>query len=180
MLPPFDSDDTLERLSRLAATWQPAEIWALGDSFHDDHGPGRLSDAAMAMIARLAEGRRFVWITGNHDDAAAMPGERIAMAMVDGIVLRHEADPAETRPEISGHFHPKLRLRGRPARPCFAVSPGRLILPAFGALTGGMDVADPVVRGRLGHDAAALVPTRERLLRFPVGACAPLRQRHKV
>ena len=168
MLPPFDSDDTLDRLSRLAEQWQPAEIWALGDSFHDRRGPECLSDDTRAAIARLAARRRFVWITGNHDEAAAMPGERIAEAELDGIMLRHEADPAERRPEISGHFHPKLRLRGRRARPCFAASPGRLILPAFGALTGGLDVRDAAVRRALGGPAVAFVATGERLLQFPL------------
>jgi hypothetical protein len=168
MLPPFDSADTLERLTRLTEALQPAEIWALGDSFHDSAGPERLSPGAVAQIARLAALCRFVWISGNHDDAATMPGERVEAAEVDGVMLRHEADPTERRPEISGHFHPKLRLRGRLSRPCFAASPHRLILPAFGALTGGLDAGDAAIRQRLGDGAAALVATRERLLRFPL------------
>ena len=180
MLPPFDSDDTLMRLTRLVEHYRPAEIWALGDSFHDSAGPTRLSDDIRGQLARLATGRRFVWITGNHDEAAAMPGERLSEAEIDGVVLRHETQPGDPRPEISGHFHPKLRLHAATrgvSRPCFAGSPNRLILPAFGAFTGGLDVTDPALAAPLGPEAFALVPTRSKLLLFPL---ADTGRRHRA
>jgi len=100
-------------------------------------------------------------------------GEVVEEAEVDGLVLRHEADPRDPRPELSGHFHPKLRLtvRGRNvARRCFVASGTKLILPAFGALTGGMDADDPVIIRAVGGPAQALVPVENRLLRFPLAA----------
>jgi uncharacterized protein len=90
-----------------------------------------------------------------------------------GLVLRHEAQCAESRPEISGHFHPKLRLtlKGRRvSRRCFVVSETKLIMPAFGALTGGLDAHHPEILRSVGGDAAALVPVSDRLLRFPLAA----------
>ena len=93
--------------------------------------------------------------------------------MVDGIVLRHEADPADRRPELSGHFHPKLRVsrRGRMvSRRCFVATRRKLILPAFGALTGGLDAGHPEIARALGAPAEALVPLTDRLLRFPLAA----------
>jgi metallophosphoesterase superfamily enzyme len=90
-----------------------------------------------------------------------------------GIVLRHEAFPGEPRPEISGHFHPKLRVsvKGRQvSRRCFVVSPKKIIMPAFGALTGGLDAHHPEILRSAGPDAAALVPVSDRLLRFPLAA----------
>ena len=101
-------------------------------------------------------------------------GRVVGEVEVDGLLLRHEADPAEPRPELSGHFHPKLRMtiRGKHvARRCFVASATKLILPAFGALTGGMDAGDPAIRAALAHrPAEALVPVAGRLLRFPITA----------
>jgi metallophosphoesterase superfamily enzyme len=90
-----------------------------------------------------------------------------------GTILRHEAVAGEPRPEISGHFHPKLRVhvRGRQvSRRCFVVSASKIIMPAFGALTGGLDAHHPEILRSIGGDAAALVPVSDRLLRFPLAA----------
>ena len=94
-------------------------------------------------------------------------------ALVDGLVLRHEAAPGEARPELSGHFHPKLRLRVRGrqvSRRCFIATPSKLILPAFGSLTGGLDAAHPEIVRAVGPGAEALIPVEDRLLRFKVAA----------
>ena len=92
---------------------------------------------------------------------------------IEGLVLRHEADAADPRPELSGHFHPKLRLNlhGRQvSRRCFVVSRTKLILPAFGSLTGGLDASHPEIMRNVGGGASALVPLADRLLRFPLAA----------
>ena len=175
MLPPYDTAATLAELAALCAATAPAEVWCLGDSFHDARGCERLSADDRAALTALTAARRWVWITGNHDAGMAdqCGGEVRAEAELDGLVLRHEADPAETRPELSGHFHPKLRLtvRGqRVARRCFVATPTKLVLPAFGALTGGMDVDHPAIVRAVGRAAEAWVPVRDRLLRFPLAA----------
>ena len=172
-LPPYDSAATLTRLEALVTATRPREIWCLGDNFHDADGPDRLGLAARARLAALADGRRLQWITGNHDAAAAIPGDSRPEAEADGIILRHEADPAEHRPEISGHFHPVARVRtgGRTIRrPCVLATGRRLILPAFGALTGGLDVTDVAFAPLICPDTVALVPTARQLLRLPVPA----------
>ncbi len=171
MLPPYDSIATLTRLLALAEACDAQEIWALGDSFHDAIGPERLPDAALALLDRLAQGRRIIWIAGNHDGAATLPGERVEEQRFDGLVLRHEAEHTETEAEISGHFHPKLRLTagGRTvARPCFVLSSSRLILPAFGTLTGGLDAHSAPILSVVGPSAEAIVPSETRLMRFPL------------
>lgn len=170
MLPPYDSRETMTRLAALVEDRDPREIWALGDSFHDDAGPQRLDAETLAAIERLGRGRRIVWIAGNHDSGAAVPGDRIDETMIDGIILRHEAREGEGRPELSGHYHPKARVRsagGRQMfRPCAAHGSNRLILPAFGALTGGLDICDPAIRRWLGTDGEAMLWTQARLLRL--------------
>jgi len=175
MLPPYDSIATLADLTALAASTQPHEIWCLGDSFHDNHGCDRLPAVARDMLTRLTEATRWTWITGNHDPGFVdhCGGTIVDEALVDGLVLRHEADPAEARPELSGHFHPKLRIRHRGrrvSRRCFVATQSKLILPAFGSLTGGLDAWHPQIVRAVGPDAQALIPVADRLLRFPIAA----------
>lgn len=175
MLPPYDSIATLSDLTALIATTGAEEVWCLGDSFHDANGIERLPERARSMLRALTRATRWTWITGNHDAAFddALGGRIVGEAHVDGLTLRHEANPADSQPEISGHFHPRLRLmlRGRRvARRCFVTSPTKLILPAFGAFTGGLDAADPAIIGAVGTPAMALVPVADRLLRFPIPA----------
>lgn len=175
MLPPYDSIATLGELRVLAEVLEPAEIWCLGDSFHDRDGCNRLPRRARELLQDLTSAARWTWITGNHDPGFAdhCGGTIVEEAEVDGIVLRHEADPGETRPEISGHFHPKLRIsqRGRlVSRRCFVASDAKIILPAFGALTGGLDVDHPEILRAVGGTAQAFVPVGDRLLKFPIAA----------
>ncbi|MBV8972687.1 MAG: ligase-associated DNA damage response endonuclease PdeM [Sphingomonadaceae bacterium] len=174
-LPPYDSIDTLTCLIDAVEATGATRVVCLGDSFHDTGGAARLPDGALAALRRLTHDLDWLWLTGNHDDGSAgVLGGRVAVeASVAGIALRHEAVAGDPTPEISGHFHPKLRLtlRGRRVvRRCFACTPTKLVLPAYGALTGGLDVADPVFARTLGRPLAAFVATPERLLRFPVSA----------
>ena len=179
MLPPYDSAATLADLSALVAATAAREVWCLGDSFHDAQGCERLPETEQATLRDLTARTRWTWITGNHDARATQLADRcggtvVDEVAVDGLLLRHEAGADEPRPELSGHFHPKLRLtlRGRQvARRCFVMSEAKLILPAFGALTGGLDVDSPAIARAIGYAPAhALVPLTDRLLRFPIAA----------
>lgn len=172
-LPPHDSQATLDMIEALVARTGARTVWSLGDSFHDADGAARLDRRARERLARLTGRLDWTWITGNHDvGMVETPGGRRAAQMrVDGIWLRHEAEPLDPEPEISGHFHPKLRLslRGRHvSRRCFVGSPTKLILPALGTLTGGLDAGHAEIRRVVGPGAAALVPVADRLLRFPL------------
>lgn len=157
MLPPYDSRETLERLAAAAQQTGARRVLCLGDNFHDDAGPARMAPAVAALLGDLAGRLDLVWITGNHDAALAdIPGTVVEELELDGIALRHEARAHTAGPEISGHYHPKLRLalKGRLiSRPCALRGEARLILPAFGTLTGGMDARDPAL-------IAAMQPAR--------------------
>ncbi|MFS2110812.1 ligase-associated DNA damage response endonuclease PdeM [Sphingomonas sp. Sphisp140] len=175
MLPPYDSIATLQAVAALAARTQARELWCLGDSFHDSEGCERLPADARALLTDLITRLDWRWITGNHDSLLVdhCGGTILEEAEVDGLVLRHEAEPGDPRPELSGHFHPKLRLRVRGrqvARRCFVASATKLILPAFGALTGGLDAHHPEIVRAVGSKAQALVALEGRLLRFPLAA----------
>lgn len=171
MLPPYDSLATLAALDQAIRATQAREVWCLGDSFHDHAAAERMTREARACLARTVGDLRWTWITGNHDPApdSRLGGAIMPEAQVDGVILRHEALASEAAPEISGHFHPKLRMsrRGRAvSRRCFLRGARKLILPAFGALTGGLDAGAPALRSLFGEGCEALVPVPDRLLRF--------------
>jgi uncharacterized protein len=174
-LPPYDSHATLTALAAAVEQTGAKRLFCLGDSFHDRFGCERLPASARALLTDLTNRLDWTWIVGNHDPGFADHcGGRLADEIeLAGIVLRHEAVRDDPRPEMSGHYHPKLRLRlkGRHvSRRCFVVSPTKMILPAFGSLTGGLDAHHPEILGRVGNNAAALVPVSDRLLRFPLAA----------
>lgn len=172
MLPPYDSRATLTALDSVAAGLDAAEIWCLGDSFHDRAGQQRLDQASVMIVERLAARHRWLFVAGNHD---GLPGGQWGTESVDQIVcgdlvFRHEHEPADARCQLSGHFHPKtmVPMRGRNVRrACFACGERALILPAFGSLTGGLDIDDPAIASLFAGPYAALVPTARGLARFP-------------
>lgn len=175
MLPPYDSMATLTALERDIERSGATRLYCLGDSFHDRFGCDRLPNAARDLLTAMTNMLDWVWITGNHDAGFIdhCGGSIAEEVVLDGIVLRHEAVAGDSTPEMSGHFHPKLRLsrKGRNvSRRCFVASATKLILPAYGTLTGGLDASHPEILRKVGPGASALVPVTDRLLRFPIAA----------
>ena len=184
MLPPYDSRETLERVATAIRDTGARRVFTLGDNFHDSSGSTRLESHAAGMLNALTRAVDWVWITGNHDPSMeARNGGSIAEELeIGGMVLRHMARRGETRPELSGHFHPRLQLtirHRRIRRPCAVVSECmsgpedqscRMILPAFGALTGGMDAGDPAIVKALqpAEKIDALLPAAGKLVRYPL------------
>ncbi|MFM2410260.1 MAG: ligase-associated damage response endonuclease PdeM [Pseudomonadota bacterium] len=172
MLPPYDSRATMEELATQIEKTSARAVWCLGDNFHDDGGEARLESEAAGLLRSITEHLDWRWIVGNHDPglAAHWGGQVMEEMTVDGILLRHEAEPQDRRPEISGHFHPKLRqvLRGRMvSRRCFVRSETKMIMPAFGALTGGLHAeAHAILQACDGKRLEALVPAAGRVLSF--------------
>jgi DNA ligase-associated metallophosphoesterase len=171
-LPPYDTDETLDRLEEVIARRRPARVICLGDSFHDrdaaDLLPADLADRVRSLTTR----HDWIWVTGNHDPDAPrhLGGTAADEVTIGGLVFRHEARAGAVDGEISGHYHPKarVRVRGRGiSGRCFVGDGRRLILPAFGAYAGGLDVRDPVVRRLFGRRWEILFIGRSGLHRFP-------------
>jgi DNA ligase-associated metallophosphoesterase len=151
MLPPYDTRETLRRLSAEVAALAPETVVLLGDSFHDREGEGRLTPADAAMLIAMGAGRTLVWVTGNHDPIGprGLPGETAANLTVGALRLVHEPAEGAAPGEVAGHLHPCARVRARGAsvrRRCFVTDGERLVLPAFGALAGGLNVRDAAFR----------------------------------
>jgi len=145
LLPPYDTRATLQALHALMARYAPRVVIALGDSFHDGEGATRMAAPDRDLLTQLQQGREWIWIAGNHDpDPAPRIGGTFAQALALGpIEFRHE--PRGSVGEIAGHLHPSARIAWRGhaiVRRCFAADGNRIVMPAFGAYTGGLNVLD--------------------------------------
>jgi DNA ligase-associated metallophosphoesterase len=176
-LPPYDTAATLARLVRLIARYAPRCVVALGDSFHDGGGPARLAGSDRESIGAMQHGREWIWITGNHDPEPAdgIGGVFEPALAIGALTFRHLPSGADG--EVAGHLHPVARVshRGRAvSRRCFAADERRMVMPAFGAFTGGLNVraaAFADVFGTLAFTAHMLGDGR--LYAFAVKRCLP-------
>ena len=171
LLPPYDTAVTLARLAHAIERLKPHRVICLGDSFHDGGAAARLSATDARTLTGLTGAHDWIWITGNHDPAPPADwGGRVTDDLVDGaLVFRHQARPGSMG-ELSGHFHPKASVSTRARRitaRCFVGDGHRLILPAFGAYTGGLDVLDPAISGLLDRRFEAHLLGSSRLHSLP-------------
>lgn len=161
LLPPFEIPETLDRLTDLVESLNPRDVICLGDSFDDLAAVDALEEPDFAALKRLAAGRVWTWIEGNHDAGPiAVPGSHLAALERRPLVFRHIASArqqGEVAGEVSGHYHPKMRLTAGRARPCFLIDSQRVILPAFGTYTGGMSARDAVFDALLQPGALAVL-----------------------
>ncbi len=177
LLPPYDTAATLARLTAAIESHQPATIVCLGDSFHDIRAAGRLGRADAARLKQMTKDIDWIWIAGNHDPAppSDLGGRAMAEFCLGPLVFRHLAASGPVAGEVSGHFHPKagFHWRGRHVGGrCFIGDARRLILPAFGAYAGGLDVRDPAIAGLFGRTARVHILGRVKLHSFAVGQIA--------
>jgi len=157
LIPPYDTVATLARLAEAVSDYQPRTVVSLGDSFHDGWGAERLPLPFRQRLEALMTGRDWFWVTGNHDpDAPAdLPGETVRELAFGSLILRHEPSGTYVEGEVAGHLHPCARIvqRGRSVRRrCFAGDGSRMIMPAFGAYTGSLNVLDRAYRGLFRHE----------------------------
>jgi DNA ligase-associated metallophosphoesterase len=162
-LPPYDTSATLNRLTQLVQAYAPSRLISLGDAFHDTQWASRMSPQDRARLKDLAQATQMIWVLGNHDPEppAGLPGMAtdVYRLHADGhLVFRHEPlavqDPSFEIGEVAGHLHPcgRIRQRGRSLRKrCFVSDGTRLILPAFGALTGSLNVRDLAFQDLFSH-----------------------------
>jgi uncharacterized protein len=174
LLPPWDTHATLDRLSLLLRRWQPRLVVALGDSFHDAGGAGRLPSGELSRLQAMTAALRFIWVAGNHDPAPprGVGGEWVEAFATTTLVFRHQADPGARQGEICGHHHPKAAVPARGgsvSRPCFVADARRLMMPAFGAYAGGLDVTDPAIARLFPGGGRIFLLGKERLFSFTIG-----------
>ena len=183
LVPPFDTRLTLDRLALLMRRYRPRTVVALGDSFHDVGARGRMASADADRLLELARAAAFVWVQGNHDPAPpGLPGEAVAEWRQGPLVFRHEAAAGATG-EVCGHHHPKASVdtrAGAVTRPCFVVDPARVMLPAMGAYTGGLDVRHPAIVRLFPQGGRLALLGRDRLFSFAMGPGFAAMTPHRV
>jgi DNA ligase-associated metallophosphoesterase len=174
LLPPWDTHVTLDRLTLLLRRWSPATVVALGDSFHDASGSTRLPATEQSRLNAMTGAHRFIWVQGNHDPTppAGLGGEWVEAFAAGPMVFRHQAISVAEPAEIVGHHHPKATVQARSgsvSRPCFVFDGKRLMMPAFGAYTGGLDVLDPAINRLFPRGGRVFLLGRDRLFSFEIG-----------
>ncbi|MGL4235268.1 ligase-associated DNA damage response endonuclease PdeM [Tabrizicola sp.] len=166
LLPPYETQATLEKLDRDLEATKAQSIICLGDSFDDLAAAEAIDESIRLWLTRLMAGRDWTWITGNHDPGPIeIGGTHRAELKLQPFTFRHIAEAPE-RAEISGHYHPKARLAGQ-SRPCFLADAARMILPAYGVYTGGLPAHDKALTTLMAADALAIL-TGPRVLAIPV------------
>lgn len=161
LLPPYDSVDTLARLEAEVMELSPQTVVCLGDSFDDMEAERALCEASRSVLGRSMMGRRWIWIAGNHDPKAPGFGGSWMEEVTRGpLTFRHIALPRTHPGEVSGHYHPKVRVQTRAggvSRACFVRDKRRAILPAFGAYTGGLSCATGALQTLFEEDAVCIL-----------------------
>lgn len=171
LLPPYETKETLDRLGGDVEALHPATVLCLGDSFDDLAAGQSLRAEDSDHIRRLQAGRRWLWLEGNHDPGPLdLGGEHLVEWMSGKLTFRHIASAGSAPGEISGHYHPKAKVR-HTSRPCFMCDGARLILPAYGRYTGGLDWTTPVLRALFADKALAYL-TGPKVVAVPVPQAA--------
>jgi uncharacterized protein len=160
-------------------------VIALGDSFHDGDGAARLASSDRETLAALQCGRDWFWIAGNHDPAPPMAvgGTPAAALAIGALTFRHLPTLSERSDgesigdgEIAGHLHPVARVAGRGrtvSRRCFASDGRRVVMPAFGAYAGGLNVHDRAFAEVFGGPMILHVLGESRVYAIAMSRCLP-------
>nr|WP_294518677.1 ligase-associated DNA damage response endonuclease PdeM [uncultured Rhodopila sp.] len=180
LLPPWDTHATIDRLTLLLRRWSPEIVVALGDSFHDSDGCARLPATEQQRLNAMTVAHRFVWVLGNHDRVApsGLGGDWVDSFAAGPMTFRHEAVFGADAGEVVGHHHPKAMIparAGNVSRPCFVFDGRRLMMPAFGAYTGGLDVRDPAINRLFPRGGRVFLLGNDRLFSFEIGRRSALR-----
>ncbi|MGA7676282.1 MAG: ligase-associated DNA damage response endonuclease PdeM [Rhizomicrobium sp.] len=178
LLPPYDTRATIKRMEETIARHAPVRVIALGDSFHDGEAADRLDDDDRASLRRLTVRAEWIWIEGNHDpQPPSWLGGRVAAEIaLGGLVFHHVPGARGQAGEVAGHLHPATTVSGRGMcvrRRCFVSDGARLLMPAFGAYTGGLDVREAAIASLFADGFAVYALGRERV--YAVSGKSPAR-----
>jgi DNA ligase-associated metallophosphoesterase len=145
-VPRGTTTQNLEALDRLLAVYPATRIVFLGDFLHARAAHAKATLGAMADWRARNPGLSLILVRGNHDRHAGDPAAVLGIEMVDEpfeagpFAFCHHPDIAADGYVLAGHVHPVFRIATRLESvrlPCFVAGPRRMILPSFGAFTGG-------------------------------------------
>jgi DNA ligase-associated metallophosphoesterase len=145
-VPRGTTSENLASLDALVAAYGARQVVFLGDFLH-----ARAAHASSTQLAMLAWRQRhpdlaLMLVRGNHDLHAGDPAAALGMTLVDEphaigpFAFCHHPGVDAPGYGLAGHVHPVYVLATRfdaLRLPCFVVGEQGLILPSFGAFTGG-------------------------------------------
>ena len=182
-LPPYDTAQTLARLAQVITELTPRRLLFLGDVFHDSAAWTRMAAQDRTAMSDITDAHDTIWVEGNHDQSFVPPGHNSCPAHEEGgIVFRHIMDEADQRPEISAHYHPAGVVSHRSARlrrPCFVQASMRMVVPAFGVLTGGLDCRDAALAALHGKATRLFLLGADSVFAAPPGLAPDPRRRQR-
>lgn len=145
-VPRGTTSQNLDALDALIAQYGVERIVFLGDFLHARAAHAAATQAALLAWRRRHPGLELTLVRGNHDRRAGDPAGQLHIELVDEpyalgpFAFCHHPDLATPGYALAGHVHPAWLLASRfdaLRLPCFVVGPRRMILPSFGAFTGG-------------------------------------------
>ena len=178
-IPGYDTDNTLARLDAAISHAKPKQTILLGDSFHSQEQANSLPTYHREHIAQIATQTQLIWIEGNHDPHLphSVPGEHCSYLSLGTLLLSHQPVYQSDHPktliagQIVGHFHPKAKLqlsaRNFSAK-CFIHDASLMILPAFGAYTGGLNILHTDIQALFGSGQQSYLLHQQAIYHFPV------------
>lgn len=156
-VPRGTTTQNLDALDRLLAEYPATRIVFLGDFLHSRAAHAKATLGAMLAWRARHPGLSLVLVRGNHDLHAGDPAAVLGIQMVDEpfeagpFAFCHHPDIAADGYVLAGHVHPVFRISTRLESvrlPCFVAGRSRMILPSFGAFTGGY-VIEPAAGERV-------------------------------
>ena len=142
-LPPYDTLDTLTKLSHTIKKKRIKKVIFLGDVFHDSNGYERLKLPEKSLFDKILN-ENTIWISGNHD-ANFKPKHvnSFTLYKLNKLTFSH-ISCSKNSMEISAHYHPKVTFKylgTKISKPCFLIDKYKIILPAYGSYTGGLNIS---------------------------------------
>lgn len=172
-LPNYDTPDTLLRMEQAILRTGAENCLLLGDSFHNSEVAWRLPEAQLAHLHGISQTCGLHWIEGNHDPDLPhhVPGAHCTELAIGPLEFRH-MPITDHNPdcEVIGHYHPKARVKLRARNlsgKCFVANQNRLIMPAFGSYTGGLNILDAALQDVMPSAKFVFFCHNEKIYQFP-------------
>ncbi len=154
LIPPFDSEATLNKLIYSMKINKINKIILLGDTFHDEGALERMDLKSQGLLRYILDNYNVIFILGNHENKMKL--EKITFYhdyVIDNIHFTHEAK-LNNQYQVSGHFHPVASVKvgsKKITEKCLIHSKNHLILPSFGTFTGGLNINSNIMKPYLSN-----------------------------